>query len=84
MDRIATILEGHLKFARQQLQLMRHGAKFDGLAGLSSTESHGSRRLGARGPGVASRNGSVNPGRDVGWPNDVRADRRHAGIEPPC
>lgn len=38
MDRIASVLEGYLKFARQQLELMRAGAKFDGIAGLSSTE----------------------------------------------
>ena len=36
-----------------------------------------------RGRGVAGRNGSVDPGRDVGRPDDVRADWRHEGLEPP-
>ena len=30
----------------------------------------------------ASRDGSLDPGRDVGWTDDVRADRNHESIEP--
>jgi hypothetical protein len=30
---------------------------------------------------MASRNGSLDPGRDVGRPDDVRAHRRHASLE---
>jgi hypothetical protein len=32
---------------------------------------------------VAGGNGSLDPGGDIWRPDDVRPDRRHAGIEPP-
>jgi hypothetical protein len=38
MDRIKAILEGHLKLARDQLEMMSKGTTFDDLHGLSSTE----------------------------------------------
>ncbi len=31
--------------------------------------------------GMAGRDGSTYPGGRLGWPNDVRADRNHAGAE---
>jgi hypothetical protein len=37
----------------------------------------------ARREGMASRDGSLDPGRDVGRSDDVCAHRRHEGLEPP-
>jgi hypothetical protein len=33
--------------------------------------------------GMAGGDGSADPSRGIEWPNDVRAHRYHAGIEPP-
>ena len=40
------------------------------------------RRVRARGAGMASGHGGIDPGGDVGRTDDVRQDRRDAGLEP--